>query len=460
MHPEKQLQTSWSEMLKVALPVCLGVFVQFIVMIIDNYFVAQIDGNAMSAASFVALIYLTLVMIGLGLSNATQIIVARRKGENRIDDAGSVVGNAFWMSIVVATIQFALLYFLLPVIIERSIESKQVSEYMNVFTQYRAFGFFFYTLTLVFNAFWAGVARTRIMIYTTVLTAFVNIILDYGLVFGNLGMPEMGMAGAALATTIAEACAFFFLLWFTFRYHDHKTLPNQIASGNIASYKLRHWIITMPKRHSITLIKLGGPIAMQMLGALGIWVIFYKFVESMGEQPLQSSFIVRNMYMLVYVSVAGFTTTISTYVSGLIAEKRQSELLPVIRKLILMNMCGVIILSHGLWLYPEWIVSLFSDDPIIMFETVRTMHIVLPAMLVFSVTSMLLGTVEGSGSTVAGFTIELATVIIYIVTAYVMVYVWKWPIHLVWTADYVYFLSLGVFSLFFLWNGKWKFKKI
>ena len=123
-------------------------------------------------------------------------------------------------------------------------------------------------------------------------------------------------------------------------------------------------------------------------------------------------------------------------------------------------MCGVVILSHGLWLYPEWIVSLFSSDPLIMLETVRTMHIVLPAMLVFSITSMLLGTVEGSGSTLAGFAIELSTVLIYIATAYVMVYRWKWPIHLVWTADYVYFLSLGIFSMFFLWNGKWMYKKI
>ncbi|MFN5621491.1 MAG: MATE family efflux transporter [Flavobacteriales bacterium] len=79
----------WS-MAKVALPVSLGIFVQFIVVVIDNYFVAQIDGNAMSAVAFVGLIYITLAMLGVGLGNATQILVARRKGQGEY----SIVGQS------------------------------------------------------------------------------------------------------------------------------------------------------------------------------------------------------------------------------------------------------------------------------------------------------------------------------------------------------------------------------
>ena len=86
--------------------------------------------------------------------------------------------------------------------------------------------------------------------------------------------------------------------------------------------------------------------------------------------------------------------------------------------------------------------------------------IVLPAMLTFSFTSILLATVEGSGNTVAGFAVEVGTVIVYLSSAYIMVYHWHWPIHLVWLADWVYFIALGFFSLLFLWNGKWKWKDV
>ena len=61
-----------------ALPLCAGAFIQFFIVIIDNYFVAQIDGNAMSAVSFVGLIYIALGMLGAGSSNAAQILIAKK----------------------------------------------------------------------------------------------------------------------------------------------------------------------------------------------------------------------------------------------------------------------------------------------------------------------------------------------------------------------------------------------
>jgi Na+-driven multidrug efflux pump len=180
----------------------------------------------------------------------------------------------------------------------------------------------------------------------------------------------------------------------------------------------------------------------------------------MGETELQSSFIVRNMYSLVYVSVGGFSTTAKTYISGLIAERRQSELHTAMRRLMLLNLLGIVIMSHGLWLYPEWIAQQFSSDPMVIQQTADIMLVILPALMIFSVTSILLATVEGSGNTIAGFLVEIATVIIYIASAYTMVYNWHWPIHLVWIAVIVYFIALGFFSLLFLWNGKWKWKEI
>ena len=66
---DNSLKTNTASILQVAIPISLGIFVQFIVAFIDNYFVAQVDSNAMSAASFVGLIYITLVMLGVGLGN-------------------------------------------------------------------------------------------------------------------------------------------------------------------------------------------------------------------------------------------------------------------------------------------------------------------------------------------------------------------------------------------------------
>ncbi len=451
-----KLNISNRSLLAVAVPISLGTFVQFVVSFTDNYFVAQLNGNAMSAVSFVGLIYITLGMIGVGLGNGAQILVARRKGEGKNDEAGQVIGNAFRMALLVACVQFALLFFVVPAFFDRFISHENVSAYMREFIYYRSYGFFFYTLTLILNSFWSGIAQTRVMVYTTTITATINVILGYGLVFGNFGLPQMGVAGAAIATVISEGVAFAFILIYTLINSD----KFHAASSEGLSYNIKKWLRKGTWKHSSVLMKLGGPISLQLLLSLGVWVVFYGFIETMGESDLQASFIVRQMYMLAFISIGGFSTTAKTYISGLIAEERQPELKRVMLRLMLLNLGGVIFFSHGLWLYPEFIAKQFTDNPLTIQQSVDTMHIVLPAMLTFSFTSILLGTVEGSGNTVAGFLIELLTVAIYLFAAYVMVFNLKWPVHLIWTADYLYFGLIGVFSWWFLRSGKWKYKKV
>jgi MATE family multidrug resistance protein len=445
---ENRLDTSYGGLLKVAVPISLGAFVQFIVAFTDNYFVAGLDGNSMSAVSFVGLIYITLMMISIGLSNASQIFIARRRGEDRNTDVGAILSNAMIIGLMIAVLQFVLLRFGLSLALPWLASSGDVQMKMMEFSDVRSYGFFFFTLTIVLNSFWAGIARTRVMIYTTLITAFFNIILDYLLVFGNYGFPQMGIEGAAYATVISEASAFVFLFGYTLRHRLSKV------------YHVGHELVRIHFEHSWEILRLALPIMFQLLMSLAAWVAFYSITSVLGDKQFQASFIVRNMYMLVYVSVGGMSTTIKTYVSGLIAEGRQVELKAVIGKTILLNLLGIILLSHGLWLYPEWIASRFSSDLETIQHTINTMAIVVPAMFVFAASSVLLGAVEGSGNADRGFYIELITIVVYLIAVVLMVYEWKWEIQYVWTADYIYFVLIAGLSLLYLRKGNWKYKKI
>ncbi len=426
----------------------LGAFVQFVVAFTDSYFVARIDPEAMSAVSYVGLIYITLAMIGHGLANGAQIIVARRKGEGNLDAAGETSATSLKIGLLAATIQFILLAFCAPLILHHVIESKEVLDYMNAFIPFRAAGFFFYTTMVLLNAFWSGTARTRVIAYTTFITASVNIVLDYLLIFGHAGLPEMGVKGAALATMLAESAACAYLIVYTLRHKESR------------DYRLLHHLVRPTLTYTKSLIRLSGPIILQLLVSLGIWVVFYNFVEKLGEKSFQSSFIVRNMYMLAWVSVTGTATTTKTYVSGLIAEGRQKDLIPTIKRLALLSLAGVVLLTHGLIFYPTHIAGLFTTDPETIRLTVLSMWFVFPAILIFSQTSILLSMVEGSGNTLAGFIIEALTTLFYITAAYFFAAEWRWPVYLVWTSDYIYFILLGVFSLIFLRTGKWRHTRV
>jgi putative MATE family efflux protein len=445
---DSKLDTSWKSLLGVAFPISIGIFVEFIIVFIDNYFVAKINGNAMSGVAFVGLIYLSLSMIGVGMSNASQILIARRKGEGKLNAVGGIFSNAMMFSVLLAAFQFTLLYYVAPILMRKYLNSQDVLGYMEIFITVRSFGFFFHTPTLMLESFWSGIAKTRILIYPVIVTSLLTIGLDYMLIFGNWGLPAMGISGAAWATIIAEAAAFFVLLMITFNSKESRQyqLITALRLPNFSETK--------------SILSLGSPISLQLLLSLGIWTVFYSFIEKLGEISLQASFVVRHLYLLAYVSVGGFSTTAKTYVSGLIAEKRQSELWPLIYKIMFLNFCGIAILTHGLWLYPQKIASLFSTNIEAIIEAVRIMHIVFPAMLCFAFTSILLAAVEGSGNTLAGAFVEVCTSAIYLSAAYVFAIEWKLPVHLVWTADYLYFVMIGVVSMVFLFGGQWKYKSI
>jgi Na+-driven multidrug efflux pump len=315
---------------------------------------------------------------------------------------------------------------------------------MLEFSSIRSWGFWIYTPTMLLQAYWTGVAKTKVVFSTMLITSIGNMILAYVLIFGKGPFAPLGVSGAAWATLSAECLAFVFLFGYT--WFKNPIVIKQLIQP-IFSY-------------SKSILQLGTPIVLQLLIALGVWLAFYTMVESRGPQSLQSAFIVRNMYMLAWVSVMGFSSAMRTYTSALIAENRIPDLKNLFFKIASFNFIGVLILSHGLWLYPDWISHQFTQDPTTIRYTVDTMKLIVPAMLIYSFTSILLAWVEGSGATVAGFWIEVVTSFIYIISIYIMVHYTQWEVSLLWLSDYVYFIVMGVCSGLYLIYGQWRLNKL
>lgn len=441
---EKGLSIRYQDLLKVSLPMSLGAFVQFFVVFTDNYFAAQLDGKAMSGVSYIGLAYITLGMITTGIASAIQIIVARRMGEQQWGTIPAVVNNGLYLGIFIACIQFGVLYFLGPLFFEAYIDDPTIQQYMMEFSSIRSWGFWIYTPTMLLQAYWTGIAKTKVVFGTMLITSISNMILAYVFIFGQGPISAMGVSGAAWATLSAECLAFLFLFGYTL--YKNPTVVLQLTKP----------IFTFTR----SILQLGSPIVLQLLIALGVWLAFYTMVESRGPQSLQSAFIVRNMYMLAWVSVMGFSSAMRTYTSALMAEGRMHDIKLLLMRIGFFNFLGVLILSHGLWLYPHWISAQFTQDPTTIRYTVDTMKLIVPAMLIYSFTSILLAWVEGSGATVAGFWIEVITSFIYIISIYIMVHFTHWEVSLLWLSDYIYFIVMGICSGLFLVYGNWRLNKL
>ena len=203
----------------------------------------------------------------------------------------------------------------------------------------------------------------------------------------------------------------------------------------------------------------------QLLLTVGTWTSFFFFVEKVGSTELKISHIGRNAFMLAYVVSSGISQTTRTVVSQLIGASRTADLTPALKRLTTINIVGVIVMSHGFILYPDAISQIFFDDPESIASMSRTFAILFIAVIGFSMSSLLLATLEGSGGTRRAFLVEMVGAGSYLAVAYYLTSPINYsisneaqfyPIEFIWRVEWVYFSLIGLGSFLMLLNGKWR----
>lgn len=429
------------QLLRVALPISIGTLVQFFVVLTDNYFLSSVSQSAINGAGNAGLVYLTASMLAIGSASAFQIIIARRLGEQQPEAARSTFRTALLVHLGLGVAIAGCMHALNATgVLGALLKDTEVRAVFEPFLGIRAWGFPVFTLLLAFNAYFMGRARTWPLLIVSGTTAVVNMVLDAVLV-GGMGdwVASQGALGAARASLIAEAMGLAVAALVL-----RKAAPEFTWRGTLlARDALKSWW------------KLAYPLMGQLGLTIGTWTGFFFLVEHVGGLELKVSHIARNMFMLAFVVAQGMGQTTRTYVSGLIGEGRQSELPRALKTITGFNVIGILLLTHGFVAYPTAIARLFFDDPVGTEALVRTLFVIFSAVLLYSVTSIMLATIQGAGATTAAFRIELAAVLLYIAVTWAMT-VWRpQPVWVIWRVEWVYFSSIGIGSWLTLRRKKW-----
>ena len=168
-----------------------------------------------------------------------------------------------------------------------------------------SWGFFFAFVNVMFRALYIGITRTKVLTMNAVVMALVNVLLDYILIFGKFGMPEMGIKGAAVASVMAEAASLAFFLIYTYAKVDFK------------KFGLNHWqkidFSLLGKILSISCFTM-----IQYFLAMATWFVFFIAIERLGQRELAIANIVRSIYIVMLIPVQALSTTTNSLVSNLI----------------------------------------------------------------------------------------------------------------------------------------------
>ncbi|MDA3779224.1 MAG: MATE family efflux transporter [Bacteroidales bacterium] len=433
------------KILNIAYPIILGSIIQNVINVTDTAFLGRVGEIELGASAIGGVFYLTLIMLGLGFSIGTQIIVARRFGERKYQEIGAVIEHALYFLVFLAILLIFGLKLSLNSLFEKIIASNEIREGSIAFLDYRLFGLFFSFINFGFRAFFIGIGRTKIITITTVLMAMINVFFDYSLIFGNFGFPELGLVGAAIASVIAEiaVCLFFFI--YVFKIIDVSTFR---------IFRFVKFDFSILKR----VVNVSFPMMMQNFISFFGWFLFFLFVEKMGEHPLAISNIIRSIYVVMLIPIMGFSSATNTLVSFVMGSGQKQQVFPIILKILKMCVTGVFFLVLINLIFPEEVISIYTNNPILIKNSVPALYVISGTSFFIAIGFILFSGVSGTGNTKTSFIIEVIVMIVYVFITYLFANVFKYSIAGVWSVEFIYGGLIALFSIIYLKSGRWKEK--
>ena len=440
MYTNKQI---WS----VSYPILLSLLAQNVINVTDTAFLGRVGEVALGGSAMGGLFYICVFTIAFGFSTGSQIVIARRNGEGHYTDVGPVMMQGVMFLLVMALLLFGFTRVFGSSIMHILVSSESIFDATMEFLDWRIYGFFISFVNVMFRALYIGITRTKVLTINAIVMAIVNVILDYAMIFGHFGFPEMGIKGAAIASVIAEASSILFFLIYTYITVDLK----KYGLNRFRSFDLR----LLMRILSISCFTM-----LQYFLAMATWFVFFIAVERLGQRELAIANIVRSIYIVMLIPVNALATTTNSLVSNAIGAGGIRHVIPLINKIARFSffiMLALVILTA---IFPQEMLSIYTNEAALITESVPSVYVICCAMLIASVANVVFNGISGTGNTQAALLLESITILIY--GSYI-IFIGMWlkaPVEWCFTIEIVYYTLLLTTSYIYLKKAKWQNKKI
>jgi MATE family multidrug resistance protein len=442
-----RLATGYKQILFMAMPISLAMLVPQINFITNNIFLGMLGEQELASAGITGVYYLIFAVIGNGLNNGLQALIARRAGQNLPKEIGRLFFHGVWVALAIASFGIAITYALAPWVMHTTVHDSRIAEEVTSFLLIRIWGLPFLYLYVMRNALLVGTNQTRFLVWGTLTEAVVNIVLDYALIFGRLGLPALGFNGAAYASIVAEASGLLVIYLVIHLKGMHRSF------AFFEQVKIDFAVIRL-------ILTISAPLIVQFAVSIMSWEFFYILVEHHGPRALAISNTMRNIFGLFGIFCWAFAATTNTMVSNVIGQGRSEEVLPLIRRIVRLSLGISLVLFIVLNLVPEWFLSFYSQGDAFIAEAIPIVRIVSVALLMMSFGTIWLNAVTGTGNSRVNLVIELITIVIYVMYVYFVLEYWNLSIGWGWGSEWVYWLSMFSMAFWYMRSGRWKGKVI
>lgn len=438
---------SYRRIWHLAWPIMVSLVMEHMINLTDTAFLGRVGEVELGASALAGVYYMAIFMLGFGFSTGAQILMARRNGEGRIEAVGPVLIQGILFLVGLAAVMIVLTILFSPGVLGGLIASEHVAKAALDYMNWRIYGLLFAFVGFMFRAFFVAITSTSILTVNSLVMVGSNVVLNYLLIFGEFGFPRLGIAGAAIASSLAELVSMLFFIVYVRRRID------------LDAYGLRlRRFLDLPLIRHILGISIWT--MLEYFVGVAIWFLFFIAVEHLGERAIAISNIVRSVSTLLLMPVSAFAAATTTLVSNLIGAGAAHLVPAACRKTILMSYLCLLPPLAFLVFFPSLVVRLYTDVPALLTGTTPSLLVMATSQLVAIPGCILFNAVSGTGNTRAAMYMDGVVFAIYAAYCYVIVVHFKLNVAVCWTTEHAYWLPLLLFSWLYMKKADWRNKKI
>jgi multidrug resistance protein, MATE family len=284
----------YRRILRLAIPVVISQIGQVTVSLVDNMMVGHVGTAELAASAFANNVFIIGMFFGMGITYGLTPLVGKAFGNNKPKEVVKWLKNGifthFGAALALSAVMFGV-YFLLPYLGQ----TKDVVElaspyYLLLCASYLPFMLFFSV-----KQFFEGIGNTKIAMQITLVSNVINIVVNYVLIFGKFGFPEMGLLGAGVGTLVSRLIMPVMFLFYIIRIQRFR---NFFTLANAQPFS---------KKRIVSVLKIGIPIGFQIIVEVLTFSVGAIMMGWLGETPLAAH--------QVAIGLASFTYMISLGIS-------------------------------------------------------------------------------------------------------------------------------------------------
>ena len=428
------------EVLDLALPIIGGMVSQNVLNLVDTAMVGSLGDAALAAVGMAGFVNFMCVAVVMGLSAGVQAMASRRKGEGNSESSAVPLNGGLLLSFLIAVPLSALLAFLTPKMFPLLVSDELVVREGTPYLQVRLLAMTALGMNYSFRGYWNGINLSKIYLRTLVIMHLSNLLLNYLLIFGKLGFPELQTLGAGIGTAIANyiGTAVYFFLAF------------RLARGN-------GFLQRMPRKDTLkTIIRISLPVSVQQLFFATGMTVFFWIVGQIGTRELAANNVLVNLLLVCILPGIGFGMACATLVGQALGRND-----PNAAKQWGWTVCRIAALSIGVLglpaaLFPEFFLQFFIHDPQTMDLAILPLRIVTSMIALDSIGLVLFNAMSGAGYTRTPMILSIVMQWgIYLPIAYFMCIELGYGLVAIWAGQMCY-RAVQALILTRIWsNGKW-----